>query len=68
MFSKKAIGELIKQNLTLSDDLKRLSEGQKDLLHEVRELDRRLSRVEGRVDTIMDVAAISSKRALPKSD
>ncbi|MBI5443357.1 MAG: hypothetical protein HY900_19345, partial [Deltaproteobacteria bacterium] len=44
----------LKAALKLTDDVKALSETVKSFAEEVRELDRRTTRVEARLDTIMD--------------
>lgn len=58
----------LKAALKLTDDVKALSETVKSFAEEVRELDRRTTRVEARLDTIMDFAAASrSSREDPQA-
>jgi hypothetical protein len=51
----------LKGALKLTDDVKVLSETVKGFAHEVRDLDRRTTRVEARLDTIMEFAAATRK-------
>jgi hypothetical protein len=64
--------EGIKQVLLVSEDIKRLSEGVKVLSGEVRDLDRRVARIEGMVEVARawssgdGEARSSSSKRLPK--
>ena len=51
--------------LRLTDDVKRAGEVLKGISHELREHDRRITRLEAQWDTAMQ---LSSVRRLPKSD
>ena len=55
----------IKEVLRLTDDVKRAGEVLKEISHELREHDRRITRLEAQWDTAMQ---LSSVRRLPKSD
>lgn len=58
--------EGIKQVLLVSEDIKRLSEGVKELSGELRDLDRRVARIEGMVEVAKVQSASGSRRRLPK--
>ena len=55
----------IKEVLRLTDDVKRAGEVLKGISHELREHDRRITRLEAQWDTAMQ---LSSVHRLPKSD
>ncbi|WHZ09837.1 MAG: hypothetical protein OJF60_000276 [Burkholderiaceae bacterium] len=55
----------IKEVLTLTDDVKRAGELLKDVSRELREHDRRITRLEAKWDTAMQ---LSSLRRLPNSN
>lgn len=54
----------IKEVLTLTDDVKRAGEALKDISRELREHDRRITRLEAAWDTAMQLSAV---RQLPQS-
>jgi hypothetical protein len=58
----------IKQVLLVTEDIKRLSENVKALGMEMRDLDRRLSRLEGVVVGQSQTAAASARKRLAKKD
>ena len=55
----------IKEVLKLTDDVKRAGEALKDISRELREHDRRITRLEAKWDTAMQ---LSATRALPPTD
>ena len=55
----------IKEVLKLTDDVKRAGEGLKEISRELREHDRRITRLEAQWDTAMKLSAV---RQLPSSD
>lgn len=68
MSASERVLEGIKQVLLVTEEIKRLSESVKALGIEVRDIDRRVARIEGMVEVVKSQQAPGSQKRLPKSD
>jgi hypothetical protein len=55
----------LKEVLKLTDDVKTIGERMKDVAGELRDQDRRITRLEARLDTMIDMAKLASPRTIP---
>ncbi len=54
----------LKEVLKLTDDVKSIGERMKDVAGELREQDRRITRLEARLDTMIDMARLASTKTI----
>lgn len=54
----------LKEVLKLTDDVKSIGERMKDVATDLRDQDRRITRLEARLDTMIDMAKLTSTRAI----
>ena len=54
----------LKEVLKLTDDVKLIGERMKDVATDLRDQDRRITRLEARLDTMIDMAKLTSTRAI----
>jgi len=58
----------VKEALLLAEDVRRLGETLKDAAHELREHDRRLTRLEAQWETALHLSGRQRTKRLPKTD
>lgn len=54
----------LKEVLKLTDDVKTIGERMKDVAGELRDQDRRITRLEARLDTMIDMAKMASAKTI----
>lgn len=54
----------LKEVLKLTDDVKSIGERMKDVAGELRDQDRRITRLEARLDTMLDMAKLTATRTI----
>ena len=67
MSAVKDAADAIREALRLVDEVKRTAGRVSELTTEVREIDRRVSRLEGKWDAAMDFGMVSAARGSPRS-